>query len=497
MKNYKTLETVFSTINDLEQSQAVLHWDMATMMPEGGAKNRASQLATLQSISHAILADEGIEELINSAFKDKSKMNAWQKSNLQIISKKFQHTNAVPKDLLKKLTLEGANCELVWRKARAENDFKSLAPHLQKVVDLVREVAKHKSQALECSPYDALLDQYDPGRTTKQLDEVFSQLDEFLPDFIEKVISKQESEKPVVNFKGEFDVPKQKELALQISQMIGFDISKGRFDESLHPFCGGYKNDVRITTRYNEDDFSSAIMGVIHETGHAMYEANLPDDWSNQPVGQSLGMSVHESQSLIMEMQACRSREFLKFLFPLVKKTFAGKGRGWSFENFYRNYTKVQRSLIRVDADEVTYPAHVALRYRIEQYLIAGEMEVADLPEAWSQGMEKYLGVKPDSDKDGCMQDIHWMDGSFGYFPSYTIGAIYAAQQFEAAKKDNDKILPSLEKGKFEPLLAWLNENIHSKASSLTSDKLMQKATGSDLDVECYKNHLIARYLDN
>lgn len=495
MKNYNTLEKVFSTLNDLEQSQAILHWDMATMMPNGGAKNRANQLATLESISHAILTDDGIEELIKSSEKSKQSMSNWQKSNLRIISRKFKHANAVPKELIKQLTLEGSNCELVWRKARLENDFATLQPHLKKVVGLVREVAKYKSEAFECSPYDALLDMYDPGRTTEQLDKVFDNLEDFLPDFIAKVINKQESDKPVVKFKGEFDIEKQKELAFKLSQMIGFDSQKGRLDESIHPFCGGYKNDVRITTRYDEEDFTSAIMGVIHETGHAMYETNLPEEWQTQPVGQSLGMSVHESQSLIMEMQSCRSREFLKFLFPLVKKTFSGKGRGWSFDNFYRNYTKVERSLIRVDADEVTYPAHIALRYRIEKYLISGEMEVEDLPEAWSQGMEKYIGIKPENDKDGCMQDIHWMDGTFGYFPSYTIGAIYAAQLFDSAKESNKKVLSSLEKGNFSLLLGWLKENIHDHASSMTTDKLIKQATGSELDIECYKKHLEDRYL--
>lgn len=495
MKHYKQLEKVFAKLNDLSQAQSALHWDMATMMPAGGAEARAEQLATLGSISHAILTDDGIEELIGEASNDSKKLNSWQKANLHDMKRQFKHAACVPQKLLKELTRQGSKCEMVWRKARTENDFKTLSPHLKKVVDIVRDIAKHKSQAFDCSPYDALLDQFDPGRSTKQLDPIFNDLEAFLPEFIGKVVEKQASQTAITPLKGPFDIAKQKELSLKLLDIIGFDLNEGRFDESVHPFCGGYPSDIRITTRYDEADFTSSLMGVIHEAGHAMYEAALPSKWRNQPVGKDCGMTVHESQSLLIEMQACRSRAFLKFLFPMVKKHFGGKGKGWSFENFHRIYNKVEPSLIRVDADEVTYPAHIMLRYHIEKYLIGGDMEVEDLPVAWEQGMEKFLGIKPDSDANGCMQDIHWMDGSFGYFPSYTLGAMYAAQFFSAAKKANKDITKGLEKGDFAPLKTWLNENVHEKGSVYSAEKLLEKATGSTLDVAIYKEHLHKRYL--
>jgi len=369
-----------------------------------------------------------------------------------------------------------------------------LLPHLKDVVGIVREVAKIKGEAFGCSPYDALLDQYDPGRKSAQLDKVFDDLSGFLPSFIKEVVEKQKSKK-LTELKGPFPIEIQKNISRQLLDVVGFDLNHGRLDESHHPFCGGYPGDIRITTRYDENDFTSALMGVVHEAGHAMYEAGLPEKWRGMPVGEARGMSVHESQSLLVEMQACRSKEFAKFLLPILKKEFDVKGKGWSAENLYGLFTKVEPSLIRVDADEVTYPAHVMLRYYIEKYIISGDMEVEDLPDAWSQGMEKFLGIKPTDDKDGCMQDIHWMDGTFGYFPTYTLGAIYAAQLFAAAKSANKEVLPSIGKGDFSPLKDWLNKNIHQWGSKMPTDELIKKATGSELDLEVYKNHLKERYL--
>ena len=496
MEKYKTLEKIFKKINDINQAQAILHWDSAVMMPNAGAEARAEQLATLSSISHAILTDESVADLFAEAGKKGKKLNAWQSANLKEMERIWKHANAVPQKLVKELAIEGAKCEHVWRKARAENDFATLKPHLKKVVSIVRKIADAKSEAFRCTPYDALLDQYDPGRKTKQLDIIFDDLQEFLPGFIDKVVEKQKSRTKITELKGPFSIPAQKEVANKMLDALGFDFNQGRFDESHHPFCGGYTGDVRITTRYDENDFTSSLMGVMHEGGHAMYEAALPKAWQGLPVGDARGMSIHESQSLLVEMQACRSKEFLKFALPILKDAFEVKGKGWSVENLYKIYTKVEPSLIRVDADEVTYPAHIMLRYYMEKYLISGEMEVDDLPEAWKQGMEKFLGITPEDDKNGCMQDIHWMDGTFGYFPTYTLGAIYAAQIFDSAKKENSDILPSIEKGNFAPLKEWLGKKIHEKGSKLTTDALIKETTGSGaIDLDIYKNYLTNKYL--
>jgi carboxypeptidase Taq len=495
MENYKTLEKVFAKLNDIGQAQSVLHWDMATMMPAGGATARGEQLATLGSISHAILTDRGVKDLLDGAGKHGRKLNEWQQANLNEMRRAYKHASAVPDAIQKELTKEGAKCEMLWRKCRPENDFKTLAPQLKKVVGLVRQVAKLKGQAFGCSPYDALLDQYEPGRKSEQLDVVFDNLKEFLPSFIPQVLEKQKSE-TIIPLEGPFPIETQKKLALKMMDALGFDFNQGRLDQSAHPFCGGYPTDIRITTRYDENDFITSFMGIVHESGHAMYEAALPDKWRDQPVGSARGMGLHESQSLIIEMQACRSRDFTEFFAPLVREAFGGKGDAWSADNIYRILNKVEPSLIRVDADEVTYPAHIMLRYYMEKYLIDGEMEVEDLPDAWAQGMEKFLGIKPEDDKNGCMQDIHWMDGTFGYFPTYSLGAIYAAQLFGAAKRADGNVLPAIGKGDFAPLKTWLKTNVHELGSKVSTDEILEGATGSKLDVEVYKAHLKSRYLD-
>lgn len=495
MESYKTLEKICRKLNDINQAKAALHWDMAVTMPSGGAEARGHQLATLTSIHHAILSDDGVGELLAKAKAEEGKLDEWQKANLYELGKTYNHTASMPRKLAHEITKEGLKCEMVWREARAANDFRMLKPHLEKVVKLVREEAAIKAEIFGCSAYDALLDKYDRGRKSAQIDVVFDNLQAFLPNFIQQVVEKQTSQAKTTELKGPFPVEKQKQLAKKMLDVIGFDFNKGRLDESHHPFCGGYPGDIRITTRYDESNFLTAIMGVQHEAGHAMYEAQLPERWHGQPVGEARGMSIHESQSLLLEMQVCRSRIFLEFAAPLYRDAFGGKGKAWSADNIYQICTKVQPSLIRVDADEVTYPAHILLRYYIEKYLISGDMEVADLPEAWAQGMEKFLGIASPDDKNGCMQDIHWMDGTFGYFPTYTLGAIYAAQFFKAAKEADGEILPSIEKGDFAPLMAWLKTNIHEQACRYSSDELAEKVTGTPLDVEVYKEHLKTRYL--
>jgi carboxypeptidase Taq len=276
---------------------------------------------------------------------------------------------------------------------------------------------------------------------------------------------------------------------------VGFDFDRGRLDESTHPFCGGSDNDVRITTRYDESRFTSALLGVLHESGHAMYEQGRPSEWMNQPVGQSRGLGFHESQSLIIEMQAARSREFLTYAAPVLREAFNGDGPAWDADNLYRLYTKVERSLIRVDADEATYPAHIILRFRLEQAMIADDLPLADLPGAWADAMKQLVGVVPQNDRLGCLQDIHWPGGAWGYFPTYTIGAMTAAQLFEAAKKACPALPECLTKGDFGPLVEWLRANVHSQGCRYEAQELLTRASGRPLDAGIFKAHLRRRYL--
>jgi len=316
-----------------------------------------------------------------------------------------------------------------------------------------------------------------------------------LPDLLDAVLSRQAALPLTPIPSGSFPVELQRRVGMQLMEQIGFDFEHGRLDVSAHPFCGGTPDDVRITTRYDESDFARALIGVLHETGHALYQRGLPAQWRLQPVGRARGMAVHESQSLFLEMQVCRSRAFLTFAAPILRETFADDGPGWDADALHRRQICVKRSLIRVDADEVTYPSHVILRYRLERAMIAGDLVPADLPGAWADGLRQLLGIVPANDREGCLQDIHWYDGVWGYFPTYTLGALIAAQLFEAAREAIPDVLVAIGRGEFAPLLGWLRERVHSKGSLLSTSELVENATGRPLGTASFERHLHDRYL--
>jgi carboxypeptidase Taq len=492
---YARLEERFRRLNALSEAQEILHWDMSTVMPRGGHEARAEQLAELAAVHHGMLTGNETGDLIADAEAASADLNDWQQANLREIKRRYVKATALSEDLVTRLSRASSACEAVWRDARADNDFKAVTPPVTELLNLVREQAQVKSEALGLGLYDALLDDYEPGGRAAEIDEVFDELEAFLPGFLSEVLDHQARQPAIIPPKGPFPEAKQKAMGKRFMEMLGFDFKHGRLDVSLHPFCGGTPDDVRITTRYDEDDFTSALMGVLHETGHAMYERGLPKDWRGQPVGHAMGMSVHESQSLLIEMQVCRSKTFLDFAAPIMRETFDGSGPAWEADNLFRLYTKVERSFIRVDADEVTYPAHVILRYRLEKALIEGDMEIPDLPAAWNDGMERLLGIRPATDTEGCMQDIHWYDGAWGYFPTYTLGAMTAAQLYAAAREQDAAIEPAIGRGDFAPLMAWLGENVHGKGSRLSAKELLIAATGKPLDPKVFENHLRTRYL--
>jgi carboxypeptidase Taq len=493
---YLALEATFKKLNDLENSRAILQWDYATMMPSGGAEARIEQFATLESLCHDMLTDSRVGDLLNEAEEERSRLDAWQNANLTEMRRIWRHKMAVDGDLAIALTKAGSACEILWREARHKNDFKSYAPLQQEVLGIVREVAAAKGEAFGCDPYDAMIDQYDPGLRMSQIDPVFDRLRAFLPDFIQEVLDHQASHATPIPLVGTFPAEKQKAIGLHAMKAIGFDFNHGRLDISHHPFCGGIPGDVRLTTRYDESDITSALMGIEHETGHAMYENQLPEAWRHQPVGHARGMAMHESQSLLIEMQACRSWEFLSFLAPIIREELGVSGNAWEADNLYRIATNVERSFIRVDADEVTYPAHIMLRYELEKAMIAGELDIKDLPDAWNKGMKRYLGITPKDYHDGCMQDIHWTDGSFGYFPSYTMGAIIAAQLFAKVREEHHTIMRDLLHGNFTFLMGWLKTHVHGMGSRYNTQELLIEATGQAVNVELFIEHLKRRYVE-
>ena len=496
MNAYLELEIRFRRRALLGEAQAVLRWDSATMMPQGGAPARAEQLAALNLARQELLADPAVADLLDEAEAAAAELDDWQAANLAGMRRAWRHANAVPPALLEALTRAGSACEMVWRAARPADDFARLRPYLEKVVALVREAAAARAAAFGCSPYDALLDVWEPGGSAAGIDAVFAELEAFLPDLVDRVLAGQASEPPPELPSGPFPLAAQRALGERLMQAFGFDFERGRLDVSDHPFTGGVPDDVRITTRYSEADFTKALMATLHETGHALYQSGLPAAWRHQPVGAAAGMAVHESQSLLIEMQVCRGPEFLAFAAPLIRAAFDGDGPAWQLDNLSRLYRRVGRGLIRVDADEMTYPLHIIQRYRIERALLGGDLPVADLPGAWNDALADLLGVRPDDDRDGCLQDIHWMDGMFGYFPTYTLGAMAAAQLYAAATAEQPDIRPAIRQGDFRPLLDWLGTQVHGQGRLCTTDQLLTRATGSPLTSDAFKAHLQARYLD-
>ena len=491
---YDALERRFKRIGVLRGADAVLDWDRQTMMPRGGAGDRAEQSAALALVCHEMLTDGDVGGLLDRAEADEA-LDGWRRANLAEMRRRWTHASAVEPRLVEAMTRATAACEMRWREARPANDFAGFAPPLEEVLHLVRETAAAKAAALGRSPYDALLDAYEPHGRSADIDAVFERLGAFLPGFLARVIEHQSRAPAPLVPEGPFSFDAQRALGRRLMDAIGFDFDHGRLDVSDHPFTGGTPDDVRITTRYHADDFTRSLMAVLHETGHALYERGLPPDWRYQPVGEAAAMSLHESQSLLLEMQACRSRAFVAFAAPLMRAAFGGEGAAWQADNLYRLYTRVVPGLIRVDADEVTYPAHVMLRYRLEKALVAGDLAVADLPGAWNDGMAELLGVTSPDDRDGCMQDIHWAVGLFGYFPTYTLGAMTAAQLFDAATRADGDIEPGLARGDFAPLLGWLGANVHALGASLAPAALIERATGRSLDAAVFEAHLEARYL--
>lgn len=491
---YQQLEQEFRRLHALRSAAGILRWDAATMMPRGSVDLRGDQLAVLETESHAVLAAPKIPRLLDRATASVNGLDDWQQVNLRRMRREYDHAIAVPHGLISRLAKVTANAEQRWREARANSDFKLFAPHLEEVVHLVRERAHLLGQALGLEPYDALVDGFSPGLTSKEIDRIFTALSQRLPELIQQAIDAQAALE-VLPVNAKVSNSKQRALAVELMKALGFSFEQGRLDESDHPFTGGAPGDVRITTRFMPQDVLSGLMAVIHETGHARYEQGLPTDWRMQPAGVNAGMAVHESQSLLLEMFIGRSRPFLQYLQSLLAKQLGVTGPEWQIENLYRVLTQVQRSMIRVDADELTYPVHIMLRYELERQLLDGELLVKDLPEVWNQGMAGRLGVQPANDAEGCLQDIHWSLGAFGYFPSYAIGAVIAAQLLETLRAELPGLDEQLAQGEFAALFAWLNENIYSAAATLEGSRLVQQVTGRALSAQPWLRYAESKYL--
>jgi carboxypeptidase Taq len=491
--SFLKLDAHCRSLEALDHALSILGADEATHMAAGGGEKRAEAMAALAGMQHRKASAPEVRDWIEAA-KSES-LDKEQSAAVRELERSYLNLTCLPSEFVERQTKQRMQCEQRWRKLRPQGNWKDFAPALGEVVSLMREEAALRADILKLDPYDALIEQYDPGTRAAMVEPVFADLKAFLKDFVPQAIAAQEERltvKPSRPVSGTYPVESQRSLGLAMMQAVGFDFERGSLSVAHHPFCGGVPTDVRLTTRYRTDEFLSALMGILHETGHGLYEQNLPAAWAHWPSGRARGMAMHESQSLFVEKQIGRNPAFWRFALPYLKTHL---GEDWDLDDLMPHIHHVERGLIRVDADEVTYPLHVILRFELEQDLVSGKLDVADLPEAWDAKMRESLGLSTiDTPKDGPMQDVHWPAGLFGYFPSYTLGALMAAQQWAAIVKDNPGVNAELETGNFASLFDWQKKNIWSAASNSSTPAIFEAATGEPLNAGYFIEHLQARY---
>ncbi|RCU51480.1 carboxypeptidase M32 [Corallincola holothuriorum] len=502
-KPYQWLEARFNRLSQLAHFNHLANWDQATQMPSGGAAARGEAMAELSLIRHELLTATEVAEQL--AMASGEALTAIQQANLRAMQRQYDLSVAVPGKLVRAKTQAAMAAENAWRQLRPANNWTEYAPILKNMVDLVREEADARVDyaskqnanitAGKAARYDQLIDLYEPGCSSAFIAPIFARLKQTLPALINQVSVRQASQ-PLMPLPTPLHAEKQFQLARGVSQKLGFDFERGRMDLSHHPFCGGVPDDIRITSRFDPNDLFDGLMSTIHETGHALYEAGLPKSLRGQPVGEAQSTGLHESQSLLFEMQLARTPEFVSFLQPQVEQNF-GSHSAFASDNLYRHITRVSAGHIRVAADELTYPMHIILRYEIEQALMLEQIEVADIPALWDEKMQQYLGVATlGNDKDGCMQDVHWAAGEFGYFPTYTLGALYAAQLTASLRKTQPDFGAAIAQGDFGSIKHWLSQHVWQHGGRYTTEQIITMATGEPLNPDFFVNHLKRRYLD-
>ena len=486
---YEKLCERFREIDRLEHAITYLSWDQMVMMPAKGSAMRSESVAELAGISHAKLTAPEVEGWLSEVSSGPEIRNS-----VREMKRTWNNANCLPAELVKEQILTGSACEMGWRTQRGANDWDGFLKNFKPVVELSRREAKLRQEASgAASPYEAMLALHCHGDTEALIGGVFTKLRTVLPDLLQQAMEKQSA--AAVPAQGDYPVENQIALNKEMLATLGFDFEAGRLDQSMHPFSTGSAGDSRITTRYDSSHFLEALAGTAHEVGHASYESQLPEKQKGLPIGGSRNMCIHESQSLLFEKQIFFSKAFMGFLTGKIHQHLPSASN-LTVDDLWQLGTRVEPGKIRTEADEVTYPLHVMLRYEIESALINGEIEADTIPEIWNEKMHSYLGVDTRGDyTNGCMQDIHWTDGAFGYFPSYTIGAVNAAQIFTKIKEEHPDWQDRFKRGDVQFVRDWLFDKIWSKGCDLESQELMQSATGSGTDADALIGHLEARYL--
>jgi len=489
---YQQYKEQLQKIADVKYSAAVLQWDQETYLPAKGADARARQIATLSEISHQMFTDEKTGGLLQDLLS--KEIPARQKRNAELSWEDYTRLKKLSPEFVRKMSEAVSSAFHAWIEARKQNKFSVFEPSLAALVDLKKQEAE--LLGYEGHPYDALMNEYEKGATVQMLDKVFSDLKTPLLDLLNEVLQKPAADDYFLN--QHFPTAQQWEWGTYLAKQLGFDFGAGRQDISEHPFTTNFSSrDVRITTRIDENDFANMTWSTIHEVGHALYEQGLPADEYGLPLGEYASLGIHESQSRLWENCVGRGNAFWKYYYPKLQQYFPQQFDNISKEQFVRAINKVKRSLIRTEADELTYHFHVMIRYELEKHLIEGSLRVAEIPSYWNDQYKALLRVDVPDDKQGCLQDVHWSHGSFGYFATYSLGSFYAAQFWEQAKTD----IPQLEKaiadeGDTGLLLAWLRNNIHGQGRFYTSDELCDKVTGKKLDSTVFINYLKQKMSD-
>lgn len=490
-QKYEEYKMLMGRIADLDFSNAVLGWDQQVYMPKNGAEGRGRQMATLSTLSHELFTSEKLESLLRSLNED-STLDDSQRFNVQRSLKDVVRKKKYSEAFVSEMALTTSKAFGAWQEARSKRDFKIFEPLLSKIVELKRQEADFLG--FEGHPYNALVEDYEPGLRVSKIDEIFDQVKRELFPFTREIATRF---KPDTSFLTKtYPKSKQWEFSKRIIEKMGYDFESGRADDAPHPFCTTFApGDVRITIRSAENEFNMMLFAAIHEAGHALYELGLPqEEHYGLPKGSALSMAFHESQSRFWENSVGRSFSFWKGQYATLQNLFPENLGAVSLESFYRGVNAVEPSFIRVEADELTYHAHIYIRYLIEKALLAKEIEVKDIPAFWNERYQEFLGIRPSHDGEGCLQDVHWSYGSFGYFPTYSFGSFYAAQLHASMKRDVPDFEGKIERGEFNSILKWLREKVHIHGKRYPTDDLLTRVTGEGLNVVHFMNYVREKY---
>ena len=492
-ENLKRVKERWAEISDLGSVQELLGWDQHTYMPPGGSAARAEQIATLQRLEHQMLTSTETRKWLDGAEREVESLDpdSDDRAFVTVARRDLEDALKLPEELVVERARTSSLALEAWADARENNLFVRFAPWLQKVIELERRVAEHRGY--EDHPYDALLDLYERGARTRQVTAFFAELRERLVPLARRIIEAAGEPDSLLNQL--YPIPAQETASRRLAEKIGYDFRSGRIDPTAHPFATAMsRTDVRITTRYNAQEPAQALFAALHETGHALYEQGMPEDFERTPLRGGASLGVHESQSRLWENLVGRSRGFWEAQLPGLREIFPDQLRDASVDRFYRAVNRVDRSFIRVEADEVTYNLHVLVRFKIETEMIDGRLNAADAPEVWNDRMQTHLGITPPDDRLGILQDVHWSMGAIGYFPTYTIGTLLSCQLWEAALRTRPAIPEEIRQGDTSTLLNWLRENIHRHGRKYLPDDLIQRATGAPLSAAPFLRYLEAKY---